>query len=269
MDKKYEIHESTPDDLPPILRAILEENMSYLDTPWDIFSFLLHALMLETGFKSTSANFKKQTSYGFEYKLEESTENSAFCSMNIHKMGPLTTVIGNFHSDTQKYSYVFTKTNISSVVNHDKKFKDFSSISQDFKNKIALPLKYDMQDYYGIPCDNILKLPDEILVKIAEDLSDSKTIKSFTETCHRFREIASHPLLWKKLFRKRFREKYIEIVKDDENSNPNWYELFKKNVMEETEKKRKEQNDYGLAPPRLRYFEHINPPFSWIHFFDY
>ena len=98
-----------------------------------------------------------------------------------------------------------TKTKITDVIKRsssmglEKKFHDLKEISCDFKNKIALPLWSRMSNFSS---QHIFALPDEMLVQIAENLSDAKTIKSFMETCTRFQDITSHPLLWKRLLKK-------------------------------------------------------------------
>ena len=98
-----------------------------------------------------------------------------------------------------------TKTKITDVIKRnssmglEKKFHDLKEISCAFKNKIALPLWSRMSNFSS---KHIFALPDEMLVQIAENLSDAKTIKSFMETCTRFKDITSHPLLWKNLLKK-------------------------------------------------------------------
>lgn len=103
----------------------------------------------------------------------------------------------------------------------------------------------------------VLKFPDEILVEIAQNLPDSKSVKSFTETCQRFKSISYHPLLWKRLVKKQFFQRYrAELDKEE----PKWFEAFK----EEASKKQRKKEIFRPAP--LYHF--IDPPLSWIHFFD-
>ena len=64
------------------------------------------------------------------------------------------------------FAFVFTKTTISDVIEIDQTFKDFRVISQELKDKIALPLKYRMLEYHDLSPENIFRLPDEMLVKI-------------------------------------------------------------------------------------------------------
>ena len=64
------------------------------------------------------------------------------------------------------------------------------------------------------------QFPAEILIKIAENLSDAKTSRSFAQTCQKFREISFDPRLMKALLRRHFPEKYEAALK--EISDPNW-----------------------------------------------
>ena len=111
--------------------------------------------------------------------------------------------LGNYHGDPNE-SFVWTKPKIADVINPnpvilEKKFFDLREISSVFKNQIALPLWSRMSNN---EFPHLLFLPDEILVEFAANLTDSKSIKSFMETCTRFRNITTNPLLWKRLLQK-------------------------------------------------------------------
>ena len=111
--------------------------------------------------------------------------------------------LGNYHGNP-KESFVWTKPKIIDVINPnpvilDKKFLDLREISRDFKNKIALPLWSRMSNN---EFPHLLILPDEILVEFAANLLDPKSIKNFIETCTRFKNITTNPLLWKRLLQK-------------------------------------------------------------------
>ena len=73
---------------------ILEE-AHVLEDSLDYFSHLLHSLMIETGFRvvNNGHEWKKSdsNSYNFVYNFEQS---DATCSINIHKIGPVTVIVG-------------------------------------------------------------------------------------------------------------------------------------------------------------------------------
>ena len=112
--------------------------------------------------------------------------------------------VGNYNGDPIKESFVMTKTRITDIVKSDsslpidQRFYDLREISCEFKNKIALALRSRMMMDTLNPY-HINSLPDEVLVQIAENLSDATTIKGFMETSPRFRNVTKHPLLWKRL----------------------------------------------------------------------
>ena len=88
------------------------------------------------------------------------------------------------------------------------------------------------------------------------------------ESCQRFRQVSEHPLLWKTLFRRHFPQKYKAAV-EDQQSEPNWHQLFKAAQREELSKKRQaDGRDFQGLDFEWPDFELIEPPFSWIHFFS-
>ena len=186
--------------------------------------------MIETGFTIVNnyQEWKKldSNSYNFVYNFEQSV---ATCSVSIHKLGPVTVITGlfyhfldlnvglikvmsthlsfagNYNGDPIKESFVMTKTRITDIVKSDsslsinQRFYDLKEISCEFKNKIALALRSRMSRMDTLNPYHIHSLPDEVLVQIAENLSDATTIKGFMETSPRFRNVTKHPLLWKRL----------------------------------------------------------------------
>merc|ERR1712001_481065 len=104
------------------------------------------------------------------------------CSLRIHQIGPVISIIGkilsiflkeyfvlttcsinkygilclgNYHGNP-KESFVWTKPKITEVINPnpvilDRKFFDLREISRDFKNKIALPLWSRMSNNAEFP----------------------------------------------------------------------------------------------------------------------
>ena len=268
MNKIYRVEESTDTEKAPLLTTVLEENSEQLVNSWDYFAYLLHAFMLETGFKLRNESHRKPDCYSFQYELaNQESSDLAHCSVNIHRIGPIMTIIGNFHGLEERVSFVSSTIKIGDIV-CDQRYTNLRSVSKEFKDKIALPLLVKMQEHHGLVPFNILQFPVEILVQIAEKLSDAKTIKSFIESCQRFRQVSEHPLLWKTLFSRHFPLKYKAAV-EDQQSEPNWHQLFKAAQREEMSKKR--QAD-GRTFQGLDFewpdFELIEPPFSWIHFFS-
>ena len=247
MDKIYRIEETTELETAPSLKYIIEEHSELVANLWDHFAFLFHALMLESGFKIRSNVSKKPNYYVFHYDLAAQEKVSTYCSLTVNKIGPINKIIGNFHGVEDTESYILTKNYKITDVIESNGFKNLRVISIEFKDKIALPLLVKMQDVHGIVPKNILQCPDEILVKIAERLSDAETIKNFTETCQRFWQIQNHPLLWKTLLRKHFPEKYKVAIAEG-NRNQDWKELFKEAQMEVTNKRsRIEQEEQRIS----------------------
>ena len=232
MENLSYIHESSDGRLCPTLKKILEDQGNNLSEPLDYFAILLHSLMIETNFEvmNHQSTWKKGQSYGFEYKIPNQMDPENHCSLRIHQIGPVISIIGeifsifkkifclttcsinkygilclgNYHGNP-KESFVWTKPKITEVINPnpvilDRKFFDLREISRDFKNKIALPLWSRMSNNAEFP--HLLFLPDEILVEFAANLSDPSSIKNFIETCTRFRNITTNPLLWKRLLQK-------------------------------------------------------------------
>ena len=70
----------------------------------DYFSLLIHSLMIETGFTvvNNCQEWKKlnSNSYNFVYRFEQSV---ATCSINIHKLGPVTVITGMFYHSIVLY----------------------------------------------------------------------------------------------------------------------------------------------------------------------
>ena len=92
MDKLYSIHESNDSMLNPRLLSILEQHRHLLVELLDYFALLMHSLMIETGFEVTNQDWKRSSSYSFQYKIRGNELN--YCSLNVHKIGPVTTAIG-------------------------------------------------------------------------------------------------------------------------------------------------------------------------------
>ena len=247
MDKIYRIEETSELETAPSLKNELEEHSELLANPWDRFAFLFHALMLESGFKIRSDVSKNSNFFVFQYDLANQEEVSTYCSLSIKKIGPINKIIGNFHGVEDKESYILTKNYKITDVIKSNSFKNLRVISREFRENIALPLLVKMQDVHGIVPANILQCPDEILVKIAEHLSDAKTVKNFTETCQRFWQIQNHPLLWKTLLRRHFPEKY-KVAIAEEKRDQDWKELFKIAQMEVMNKRRRiEQEEQRIS----------------------
>ncbi len=229
MDKVFEISQSSGKLKSRLLEQVLEEHADKLDSSWDYFVFVLHALVLETGLtlhKNTVC--KKSNYYHFEYQLP-GRACLTHCSLNVHRLGPMTSIIGNFHGDPVE-SYVLNKTKISEIIQPSTcDILNLRQISQEFKDKVSLPLLVKMQQAHDVEPRTVLILPDEMLVSIAEKLSDVSTIRSFNQTCQRFKSISSHPLLWKALLKKYFPAKYHEHKNDIES---NWRSLFKAALLE-------------------------------------
>ena len=81
------------------------------------------------------------------------------------------TIIGNFHGLEERVSFVSSTIKIGDIV-CDQRYTNLRSVSKEFKDKIALPLLVKMQEHHGLVPFNILQFPVEILVQIAEKLSD-------------------------------------------------------------------------------------------------
>lgn len=124
MDKIFLIGDSTENSMSENLRNVLQSNS--ITSNWEHFAFVLHALMLEVGFEEGAILKKSEKSVQFAYQNSE-------CHLNLHKIGPVTSIIGNFHGQPSQ-SFVWTKTQTPS------KFQDLKNISNVFKDKIALPL---------------------------------------------------------------------------------------------------------------------------------
>ena len=92
MDKLYSIDESNDSMLNPRFLSILEQNRHLLMELMDYFALLLHSLMIETGFEATNQDWKHSSSYSFQYKIRGN--ELKYCSLNVHKIGPVTTAIG-------------------------------------------------------------------------------------------------------------------------------------------------------------------------------
>ena len=118
MDKIYYIADSTEEEMAPLLENVLEEYDESLVDSWDYFSILLHAFMLETGFKVRNDGHQKRSNcLSFQYELEGQEKCLAHCSMNVQRIvGPITKVIGNFHGTEERESFVLTKNSIADVV---------------------------------------------------------------------------------------------------------------------------------------------------------
>jgi len=245
MDKIYYVADSTEEEMSPLLESVLKENTESLVNSWDYFSFLLHSLMLETGFKIRDDGHKKRSDcHSFQYELANQEKSLAHCSMNVQKIvGPISKIIGNFHGTDEKESFIYTKNSISDVVEETTfKFKNLRRISKEFKDQISLPLLVKMQDCHSVArapwsFRPIHQFPTEILIKIAENLSDAKTSWAFAQTCQMFRQVSFDPRLMKALLRRHFPKKYEAAVK--ENSDPNWYQLYMDAVKEEIAKERR------------------------------
>ena len=189
MNKIYRVEESTDTEKAPLLKTVLEENSEQLVNSWDYFAYLLHAFMLETGFKLRNESHRKPDCYSFQYELaNQESGDLAHCSVNIHRIGPIMTIIGNYHGLEERVSFVSSTIKIGDIV-CDQRYTNLRSVSKEFKDKIALPLLVKMQEHHGLVPFNILQFPVEILVQIAEKLSDAKTIKSFIGVAcfHEFR----------------------------------------------------------------------------------
>jgi len=230
--------------------------MKSLVDSWDYFSILLHAFMLETGFKiRNDGHQKKSNCLSFQYELASQEKSLAHCSVNVQRIvGPITKVIGNFHGTDERESFVLTKNSIADVIEEKTfNFKNFKNISKEFKDQISLPLLVKMQESHGVPAPStVLQFPDEILIKIAENLSDAKTSRSFAKTCRRFREISFDTRLMKALLRKHFPKKYVAAVQ--EHADPDWYQLYMAALKEEMAKNRRardiedNQNHFWFPP---------------------
>lgn len=252
MEKVYFISDSSESTKCQILQKALDDNRNLLESSWDYFVILLHALMLEVGFEPSSIE-KKSKSYSFQYVTKNDQDHK--CSLNVHRIGPITSIIGNYHGEPIQ-SFALTKTRISDFVSQTNNYSKLKDISQEFKDKIALPLMRSIQNDQNILSNiQILNFPDEILVKIAQEFSDAKNVKNFISTCRRFRSISEHPLLWKHLLKKKYPKKFAKA-----SANGDWYQLYKEAVTEEYRNNR--------LMVRLDQFRYSEPPLSWIHFFD-
>ena len=97
MDNLYYIHESTDGRLCPTLKQILEDQGNNLSETLDYFAILLHSLMIETNFEviNQQSTWKKGHSYEFKYKIQNQMNPENHCSLKIHQIGPVLSIIGN------------------------------------------------------------------------------------------------------------------------------------------------------------------------------
>ena len=94
MENLYFIHESDDSRLCPILLQVIEQGTHLLKDLHDYFALLLHSLMIETGFEAMNQDWKLGSSYSFKYKIKNDSNTRPHCSLNIHKIGPVTQIIG-------------------------------------------------------------------------------------------------------------------------------------------------------------------------------
>ena len=101
MDRAYSLEDSSNSILPVPVTSLLQSNESVIKTSMDHFSFLLHCLMLETGFTDGNddknifkLSDKASNIYRFKYSLQRDLEERKNCVLLVMSIGPIVNVIG-------------------------------------------------------------------------------------------------------------------------------------------------------------------------------
>ena len=112
MEKEHFIEETCGHSTLLAVKDLTKDYEKDPQTPLDYMALLVHALMVETGFNKLETNV---SNHRFKYGLQSHLSSATYCSLNVNKIGNVTTIIANFHGEP-KSSIILTKTQTNQIV---------------------------------------------------------------------------------------------------------------------------------------------------------